>query len=97
MGAESVLVTAGASAPEDLVQQVISHFVTLYGASVEVIDAPGEGMKFPLPRSMRKIMKENGAQIPRGGISVDADGKTRDWMDQSGIPFIPITSEGNSI
>ena len=97
MGAESVLVTAGASAPEDLVQQVISHFVTLYKADIEVIDAPGEGMKFPLPRSMRKIMKENDAEIPRGGISVDADGKTRDWMTQSQIPFISITAEGHSI
>ena len=54
--AERVLVTAGASAPEDLVQQVIAHLQGNYNANIEVIDAPGEAMEFALPATMRKVL-----------------------------------------
>jgi 4-hydroxy-3-methylbut-2-enyl diphosphate reductase len=95
--AERVLVTAGASAPEDLVQQVIAHLQANYNANIEVIDAPGEAMEFALPATMRKVLLAEGHEVPREGISIDADRVTRDWMEREAISFTPITAEGNRL
>ena len=96
-GAGRVLVTAGASAPEDLVQQVIAHLRANYNASIEVINAPGEAMEFALPPTMRKVLSAEGHDVPREGISIDADRVTREWMDREAILFTPITAEGNCL
>ena len=96
-GAGRVLVTAGASAPEDLVQQVIAHLRANYNASIEVINAPGEAMEFALPPTMRKVLSAEGHDVPREGISIDADRVTREWMDREAILFTPITAKGNCL
>jgi len=50
---ESLGVTAGASAPEILVEEVISAFAQRYAVSVETITTADEDMFFPLPRALR--------------------------------------------
>ena len=45
-------VTAGASAPEILVQQVVERIKTLAGASVMQLPGVEEGVSFPLPREL---------------------------------------------
>ena len=52
-GAKQIGVTAGASAPEVLVQGVIAHLQTLSGASVQELDGEPENMVFALPKELR--------------------------------------------
>jgi len=47
-------ITAGASAPEVLVEEIIDAFAARYAVSVETISAAEEGMFFPLPRPLRE-------------------------------------------
>ena len=54
--AETVMITAGASAPEDVVQQVIEYLQQAYGASVEEELVREEDVHFPLPRSLRELL-----------------------------------------
>lgn len=52
-GAGKIGVTAGASAPEVLVQGVIAHLQALSGASVRELDGEPENMVFALPKELR--------------------------------------------
>lgn len=62
-GVETVLITAGASAPEDVVQEVINHLQATYGANVEEAFVREENVHFPLPRTLREMMKTPSAPI----------------------------------
>jgi 4-hydroxy-3-methylbut-2-enyl diphosphate reductase len=53
-GAESVLVTAGASAPERVVEQCIDFLTQRFGATVEPRSIREEHVSFPLPRELRQ-------------------------------------------
>jgi len=50
----SLGVTAGASAPEVLVEEVIGAFAERYAVSVETVTTAEESMFFPLPRVLRE-------------------------------------------
>ena len=50
----SLGVTAGASAPEVLVEEIIGAFAERYAISVETITTADENMFFPLPRVLRE-------------------------------------------
>ncbi len=50
----SLGITAGASAPEVLVEEIIDAFAARYAVSVETISAAEEGVFFPLPRPLRE-------------------------------------------
>mgnify|MGYP000095742560 CR=1 FL=1 len=54
-GIERVLVTAGASAPEAVVQQCLDYLVTHFDAEVEVRELRREMVQFPLPRALRAL------------------------------------------
>jgi 4-hydroxy-3-methylbut-2-enyl diphosphate reductase len=47
-------ITAGASAPEILVEEIIDAFAVYYDVSVETVSAAEEGVFFPLPRPLRQ-------------------------------------------
>lgn len=51
--ASTVLVTAGASAPEVVVQDCIDWLVREYGATLEEVTTREEHVSFPLPRELR--------------------------------------------
>jgi 4-hydroxy-3-methylbut-2-en-1-yl diphosphate reductase len=61
-GKQRVGLTAGASAPDILVQQVIARLKGLGAASVRRMDGIQETMRFPLPRGLGD--KSMGAQPP---------------------------------
>ena len=52
---DTVLVTAGASAPEENVQEVIEYLRTTFGATVETRTVREEHVTFPLPRELRVL------------------------------------------
>ena len=52
-GDETVLVTAGASAPESVVQECLRHLQDRYRAEVEVRALRTEEVHFPLPKELR--------------------------------------------
>jgi 4-hydroxy-3-methylbut-2-enyl diphosphate reductase len=55
-GARTVLITAGASAPEDVVQQVVEYLQQTFGASIQEELVREEDVHFPLPKSLRELL-----------------------------------------
>src|SRR6185295_9553742 len=53
--AKTVLVTAGASAPEQVVEQCLDWLRERFGAVIEPRDIRQENVSFPLPRELRQI------------------------------------------
>ena len=58
-GKETVLITAGASAPEHLVNAVVARLQRDFGAQVEARTLVDEQMQFELPRSLRTLMAKH--------------------------------------
>ena len=54
-GAQTVLITAGASAPEDVVQDCVAYLRDRFGAEVEERTIREEEVYFPLPRPLRQL------------------------------------------
>ena len=54
-GADTVLITAGASAPEEVVQECIAYLQQNFGATVESRTVREEHVSFPLPRELRVL------------------------------------------
>jgi 4-hydroxy-3-methylbut-2-en-1-yl diphosphate reductase len=54
-GPETVLITAGASAPEEVVEECVAHLRNRFGASVESRTVREEHVSFPLPRELRLV------------------------------------------
>src|SRR5262249_39710027 len=64
-----VLVTSGASAPEELVQECLAYLRLRFGATVE--DRPGreEHVHFPLPRELKVLART----VPQPGLTEAED------------------------
>jgi 4-hydroxy-3-methylbut-2-enyl diphosphate reductase len=54
----SLGITAGASAPEILVEEIIDAFAARYEVSVESVSTADESVFFPLPRELREQAAE---------------------------------------
>lgn len=54
-GKDKVLITAGASAPEDVVQELVSYLQDNHNATVESRIVREEHVNFPLPRELRVL------------------------------------------
>lgn len=59
-GNEAVMLTAGASAPEDLVAAICRVLVTRHGAKLESWDIVPEDVEFALPGTLKRVMREKG-------------------------------------
>jgi 4-hydroxy-3-methylbut-2-enyl diphosphate reductase len=55
-GAETVLITAGASAPEDVVQECIEYLQNRFGAAIQEEFIREENVHFPLPKTLRELL-----------------------------------------
>jgi 4-hydroxy-3-methylbut-2-enyl diphosphate reductase len=51
-----VLITAGASAPEEVVQECVDYLERNFGATVREETVREESVHFPLPRSLRSLV-----------------------------------------
>ncbi len=54
-GDETVLITAGASAPEEVVEECVQHLKERFAATVESRTVREEHVSFPLPRELRLL------------------------------------------
>jgi 4-hydroxy-3-methylbut-2-enyl diphosphate reductase len=52
---QTIVITAGASAPEHVVKECIDRLVKEFGAEVEVVTVREEHVNFPLPKELRLI------------------------------------------
>ena len=52
---DTILISAGASAPEVVVQECVDSLVEQYGAEVESIVVREEHVSFPLPKELRLL------------------------------------------
>jgi len=59
-GDETVLVTAGASAPEDLVAELCKRLLDRFGGNIEVRDVFEEDTEFDIPATLKRLMRERG-------------------------------------
>jgi 4-hydroxy-3-methylbut-2-en-1-yl diphosphate reductase len=57
-GTETVLITAGASAPEEVVQECVEYLQERYDATVESRTVREEHVNFPLPRELRVLVNQ---------------------------------------
>jgi 4-hydroxy-3-methylbut-2-enyl diphosphate reductase len=82
---ERVLITAGASAPEDLVRDLILHLIDQFGGEVEQHDIFHESIEFGLPATLKRFMRSNGID-PNGRRIVRDDAEALDrWLNEQGI------------
>ena len=84
-GVETVLVTAGASAPEDLVRELILHLIDAYGGEVEQRDVYHETVEFGLPGTLKELMRGRGIDPTGRRISMDIGATTTEWLEERGI------------
>ena len=69
-GEETVLVTAGASAPEYLVADVCKQLIETYGGAIELRTTVNEDVEFQIPKSLKDIMRGIGVDPSKRRIGV---------------------------
>ena len=77
-GNESVLITAGASAPEDLVETVCRTLLARFGGTIEQREIVDEDVDFAPPGALRKVMVERGIDPTAKSFRVSAPVITQD-------------------
>ena len=95
-GVERVLITAGASAPEDLVRELILELVGRYNGEIEQHDVFHESVEFGLPGTLKRFMRDQGVE-PGERLIVRDDAVSIDhWLSDQGISHqtIEVTIDG---
>ena len=89
-GVDTVLITAGASAPEDLVRDVITRLIEEYGGHVEQHHVDREDVEFGLPGSLKKAMRSRGVDPKGRRIHVNMGDEIEAWLDEQRIPHSSV-------
>lgn len=84
------LITAGASAPEDLVRQVIRRLVDEHDAQVEQHHVDREDVEFGLPGTLKKVMRAHDIDPEGRRIRVNFGDEIDAWLDDQGIPHSTV-------
>jgi 4-hydroxy-3-methylbut-2-enyl diphosphate reductase len=66
----TVLITAGASAPEDLVAELCRTLLSQYGGTIEQRSLVDEDMEFALPITLRRLAQQEGQTLRDESIRV---------------------------
>jgi 4-hydroxy-3-methylbut-2-enyl diphosphate reductase len=82
---DSVLITAGASAPEYLVKEIILDLIDCYGGEVEQHDVYHESIEFGLPGSLKTFMHSRDIDPTGRRIRMDNAKAIDEWMSSHGI------------
>jgi 4-hydroxy-3-methylbut-2-enyl diphosphate reductase len=84
-GVETVLITAGASAPEYLVREIVMHLISTFGGDVEQRDVYHEAVEFGLPGTLKTFMRSRSID-PTGRTITRDDARTMDeWLSSQGV------------
>ncbi|MFN9974713.1 MAG: 4-hydroxy-3-methylbut-2-enyl diphosphate reductase, partial [Phycisphaerae bacterium] len=71
-GDETVMITAGASAPEDLVADLCRVLIERFGGDLEQREIFNEDVEFGLPISLKRMGKARGVDLDQSRIRVGA-------------------------
>jgi len=86
-GVRTVLVTAGASAPEDLVKDLVLELVERFGAEIEQHDVHREEVEFGLPGTLKGLMRARGIDPEGRRIRMDIRADFEEWLKSRGVPM----------
>lgn len=89
---ETVLITAGASAPEDLVAGICRTLLERFGGTIEQSSLVEEDMEFALPATLRRLMRERGTGQPDRQVRVGVPSITKDLYGA-----VPLTANGRRL
>jgi 4-hydroxy-3-methylbut-2-enyl diphosphate reductase len=84
-GVETVLVTAGASAPEFLLKEIILHLMNNYDGEVEQRDLYHESVEFGLPGTLKRFMRSQGIDPTGRRIKMDNAAASDSWLSELNI------------
>ena len=82
---DTVMVTAGARAPDDLVNDLVIFLVKTYGGVVEQWDVDRETVEFGLPASLKNVMRSQGVDPSGRRIVLDRAGDLDALLSANGI------------
>ena len=86
-GVETTLITAGASAPEDLVHDLIAELIERFGGEVEQRDIYREEVEFGLPGTLKELMRERGVDPSNCKVvRTDSAPALHNWLEARNIP-----------
>ncbi|MGH7133424.1 MAG: 4-hydroxy-3-methylbut-2-enyl diphosphate reductase [Phycisphaerales bacterium] len=88
----TVFITAGASAPEDLVADLCRTLIKKFGGGLEQRDVFNEDVEFAIPATLKKLMREKGIDPESRRIRV---GHYELTEDQYGA--VPLTIGGKAV
>jgi 4-hydroxy-3-methylbut-2-enyl diphosphate reductase len=91
-GNERILLTAGASAPEDLVSDICKHFVDRHNATLHIADVYEESIEFGLPLTLKRLMEDHGIDHKDRRVRVEPPTITQ---DQYGAVAVNLTISRN--
>jgi len=94
-GNERIMLTAGASAPEDLVSAICRHFVEQHGATLHLADVFEETVEFGLPLSLKKLMEQHDIDHRDRRVRVEAPEITQGEYGMVAVP-LTISTGGDS-
>ena len=89
-GIETALITAGASAPEHLVKQVIRDLIDRHGGIVEQHHVDRENVEFGLPGSLKKVMRNRDIDPEGRRIQVNMGEEFDAWLMSEDIPHASV-------
>ncbi len=95
-GRETVMITAGASAPEDLVAELCRVLVKRFGATIEQRMIFEEDVSFALPAAMRKEMEARGMEGGSRRIRVSAPVVTEEGYGAVALTVSARATESSS-
>ena len=89
-GVGTALITAGASAPEDLVKGVIRKLIDDFGGTVEQHHVDREDVEFGLPGTLKRVMRERGIDPDGRRIHVNVGEEFDAWLSEESIPHLTV-------
>jgi len=91
-GSETVLLTAGASAPEDLVAEICRTLLERYSGQIEQRDIFDEDVEFAIPATLKRLMREKGIDPDTRKLHVG-----KPVITEVGYGAVPLTIGGRAV